>query len=937
MYRYPGIKPFQFEESNLFFGRTEDTERLTKLISLEKLVVLYSKSGYGKSSLINAGLLPALAKMGGTKYFNVRFGAYSPDNNNLMDKFRAFLFLVGKKSYLNKIIPQENSLWYFLKKYQESATFRSRSRYLIVFDQFEELFTFPQEQQDEFKKQLAEALYVQIPQNFRTVVEQKLKQDRNFLTADEREDLYRPLELHILFSIRSDRMSLLNQVKDFIPQILQTCYELQALSRTQAEDAILIPAGYSKKDISFDSPPFDYSDAALNAMLNYLTDGNKKNIESFQLQIICQYIESLSVEQQISEIEPQHLGNIHDIFNNYYENSIAKLSSSADQQAAHLFIEEKLIVDERRISLDKALCLKSVTEPVLQSLADSRILRSEPNTTGGTSYEISHDTLVAPILSSRKLRLEQEEEERAEQERLDELRIAKERAEHERQERQKERKRQRKVIAMVGSVAVVAIVFLIVAVFLFFDAKRQKTVAYQQKQVAVSKTIEAEQKSKALAAQQKELEKALKAAEQAKNTAEAEKIKAQLAKNLAEQKRVEAEIAKNKAETMAEAVMPSEAKQNPFEYFWKKGKVYFKEYNYLEAYTAMLMAKNANNSPKNKIDSVNQYFKEITWYYEKYKKASGLFYDREPSTAKFTEAKKLFYEIHDRNSKDSLSWFLGKASADFRTEDMVLIMGGTFERVDGNNGNTKQTVTLSPYRIAKYEVSHAQYARFLNEYSAKHKNQKVYLDSIQNDFIGLNEVFSSDMKCGIYLDNGVYKITLGYENRPFAYVNWYGADAFCRFYQVSLPTEAQWEFAARGGEDNVYSGSDSSEEVAWFVENSKNKTHPCGTKKQNKYGLYDMSGNLCEWCWDWDGDYSEGSVFNPKGHSGGNHRVLRGGSWANYASSSCVVDRFNYPPFNRNYNFGFRLVFGSYQFTSEIQTNSELKEKKGKSMDGLRL
>ena len=136
-----------------------------------------------------------------------------------------------------------------------------------------------------------------------------------------------------------------------------------------------------------------------------------------------------------------------------------------------------------------------------------------------------------------------------------------------------------------------------------------------------------------------------------------------------------------------------------------------------------------------------------------------------------------------------------------------------------------------------------------------------------------------------------------------------------------LPTEAEWEYAARAGDATTdkmtWSGTDTEtklKEYAWYTENSGNeagkekKTHQVGTKAANSLGLYDMSGNVWEWCWDWYGDYSDESVSDPHGGSSGGSRVYRGGGWLNSAYSCTVSRRRFNVPYSRNSDLGFRLV-----------------------------
>ena len=126
-----------------------------------------------------------------------------------------------------------------------------------------------------------------------------------------------------------------------------------------------------------------------------------------------------------------------------------------------------------------------------------------------------------------------------------------------------------------------------------------------------------------------------------------------------------------------------------------------------------------------------------------------------------------------------------------------------------------------------------------------------------------------------------------------------------------LPTEAEWEFAARGGNRSngfLYAGSNNADDVAWHGANSGSVTHPVKQKQANELGLFDMSGNVWEWCYDWYGDYSPSSQTNPKGPSTGSGRVLRGGSWLNDAQYCRVAYRNDSSPVNRDSSIGLRLA-----------------------------
>ena len=128
-------------------------------------------------------------------------------------------------------------------------------------------------------------------------------------------------------------------------------------------------------------------------------------------------------------------------------------------------------------------------------------------------------------------------------------------------------------------------------------------------------------------------------------------------------------------------------------------------------------------------------------------------------------------------------------------------------------------------------------------------------------------------------------------------------------YHFALPTEAQWEYAARGGKNSQHYkySYNTVGNVAWYDENSGSSTHPVKTKAANEIGLYDIIGNVSEWCADWYGSYSSSSQTNPTGPYSGSYRVKRGGSWNNNAWSCRVAKRDNAAPDKSYDSYGFRL------------------------------
>ena len=241
---------------------------------------------------------------------------------------------------------------------------------------------------------------------------------------------------------------------------------------------------------NFVTEAFSFSPQAVEQMLNFLSGNNTQPIETTQLQILCNRCEQLAQQyfQQTTKpalITPEFIPDFDNIFIDFYSGILDKLPP-ADREKAENFVENELIKREQRIPLDRLVCSDFVSETVLNHMVNNHLLRVEQNTTGGTSYELAHDTLVQPILQVRNIHLQKKEELRAEAERREELRLANLRAEQEKAERQKDRKRQRRIIYIVSVAAVVSIAF---GIFGFVNMR----IAQKNSKIAIEKTKIAEE------------------------------------------------------------------------------------------------------------------------------------------------------------------------------------------------------------------------------------------------------------------------------------------------------------------------------------------------------------------------------------------------------------------------------------------------------------
>jgi hypothetical protein len=411
--RFPGAKPFSLEEKEIFYGRQQDIERLYELLKLKRMITLYAESGIGKSSLVNAGLIPKYQQAEGHQFIpvRIRFGLSGSDQSpgvlliKIIEELNTHTALLTTRHLPFAPRPLENSLWYHVKLFE-----RNGFHLLLVFDQLEEVFTYSTAQINVFKEQifsLFSGLPAPIDQAITAEIEALETQnpDQDYLSQlnEAIRFINAPLRTHVLLVVREDKLGFFHSFTNFFPDILKDIYKLSPLSRAAAKEAIELPA---QKEGNFKTAPFTFSPAAIEKLLSRLAEKND-TFDPFTIQLTCRYIEKRLVEEGarriIQEADLPALGVIEkDFIDSAWKSLPPGYNKKADSYKD--IIANKLIAPdiERRISVHES---NWIPEEVVATLINEGLLKRDRR--GEVDYiEISHDRLVKPLLEDLKTRLE---------------------------------------------------------------------------------------------------------------------------------------------------------------------------------------------------------------------------------------------------------------------------------------------------------------------------------------------------------------------------------------------------------------------------------------------------------------------------------------------------------------------------------------------------
>jgi formylglycine-generating enzyme required for sulfatase activity len=787
---WPGLLAFREGDAGYFQGRQTETEELFRLVMRERLTVLFGLSGLGKSSLLQAGLFPLLRR---EQVFPVYIRLdFSPERPDLVAQVRA---AIAREATAHQIeappATGDETLWeYFHRAGHNFWNARNRPVMpLLVFDQFEEIFTLGRldqsctESAGALVDQIADLAEGRPPAALKAWIDEHPNKAAAFSFGRH--------HYKILLGIREDFLPDLEALRTRMPAVALNRLRLR---RMNGEAALLVVN---------QAPHLVDSDVAVQVVRFVAADRRDLpladlEVEPALLSVVCRELNNKRVTLGESKITAGLLeGSQEQVLSDFYERSTADLPSEV-----RYFIEDHLLTVSGfrdSVALENALSTPGVSREALDQLVERRLVRLEDR--GGVQrLELTHDLLTGVVRASRDSWRQKEE---AEKERLAQVQAQEQQQQAllkatEELERQREKaardQRDLKRIRIAAGAFLVLTVAAIGAALWAVSAQRQAEEARKSAQASLDRVTE-------------------------RLKVQVNSADGRLALSALEQLSQDRSI-----EETLDAISGSNMKSNEW------------------------------------VVSV----------------ALALDEAREPARGDWVQ--KVRVGLAERLSRTRGIERPPSRENDERVNRRILISGGSFQMGSPAGAGTtdempQHRVTLSPFLMQEHEVTNAEYRRF----DPKHSDARD-------------------------------------DDLPVVNVSWYEAMAYAAWLGGSLPTEAQWEFAARGKDGRTYPWGKEGPALcdrANFGKCQPARLRPVKTGREGgktPEGVYDLAGNADEWCRDWYGSYPSQEQTDPPGPATGSWLVLRGGSFFDTGSFLRAAGRHWGVPDDRYGFVGFRVV-----------------------------
>lgn len=876
---WPGLLPFSESDGKYFRGREFESEMLYRRVERERLTILFAPSGLGKSSLLQAGLFPLLRKENVLPvYIRLDFSQQKPD---LTAQIKAAIVHEAARSNVEAPKPEpKETLWEFL--HRKDAEFWSMRhqllRPLLIFDQFEEVFTLGQ--RDRSRAQATNTFITELADlvEARPPVQLKARLEMEPPDKEQSESERFTFDRHrykVLISLREDFLPDLEGLGDRMGSVAHNRFRLGRMNGVAALQVVnqapqIIAPDVAEKVVRF---------VAASEKDEPLVD---LEVEPALLSVVCQELNSQRLERREERITEQTLeGSQKQVLADFYERSIADLP-----EPVCTFVEEKLLTRRgfrNLVVYEEAISQPGVTEDDIEELVKRRLVRIEER--GRLRLlELSHDLLTGVVTASR-----------------DERRRRLKEAEAVRRVEEQHRKRLKRAAAMLAGLLLVigALGGLAWAYF----AQRQATELAQAKEAAEQAAEEASRQRAIAEAQRREAERLQRDAERARELAEAAAAEASRQQLIANNQRLEAVRqeqeavnARAEAESAADDALLqknlADAQRRIAEE--RQQEIEESQQQVQETNVALIEALRERLSSPEPDEVVGALDILVRGSQDTDAILGRLNDDWFESTEKFVPLLVALDALAPNRPSERSSAIRSMLVTRFAKDagynpppttlygvERVRLGGGEFlmgqpePSDDGGDDSVVTRVRLSPFYLQPHEVTNAEYRRF----------DPAHAPGAPDD-------------------------------HPVVNVSWYDAMAYAAWLGGSLPTEAQWEFAARGAEGRAYPWGDEPATPS-HANFDRSGTMPVGSfpKGATPEGIQDLAGNVWEWCRDGSA-LSVGrslqpnaTLVDPVGSTQASTRILKGGSYFNDERFLVAAGRNFLHPGARESVVGFRVAW----------------------------
>jgi len=782
---YKLLDYYEAKDAAIFFGRRQETQKLSSLIHAHRLVLLYGASGVGKTSLLLAGAVPRLERA--EPPYEIAYVRALEDPA-----------LVIRRAVRRRLpetdLPEDGSLVDFL----DGATKALGRTLVIVLDQFEEFF-------------------IRLSPEFRAAFIAELGA------------LYdaRDVPVKVVLSLREDWLASVSEIEGRIPEVFHTRMRLLPLTRDQARQAISAPV--ERLGVSYDP-------ALIEQLLDDLTGREGAAVMPPQLQLVCSALyDGLGPgERQITLAAYERLGGARGVLQKYLDDELARLGSDERPLARDALEELVTSQSTKAVKAGDELALAlgvdaSDLEPVLEKLVRARLLRPvESAEAAGRAYELAHEYLIAEITLSPEAVARKEAEELLRQGVDNWQRFG---------------------------------ALLSAETFALIDAQRDRLrLGAEAQELMLQSALRHGQSVAHWMARVEKEERALALAQEALLTPQGEPARQSLSTADGDVEPVEAERVRALAARLAACWRQARGVERACasDALWA-----LRPYLPRGLRLQLVLSRSPRLMRRVALPLAGALVAvlvigAILW--------GPRFWTPRPDI-KWVDVR-------------AGEFMMGSSDADI---DAILAECDIYEQEWFKNEQPQHPVYLDAFRISKYEITNAQYAQCVRATVCSEPEELAYYEDTD------------------------------YANHPIAYVSWHNAKTFCTWMGGRLPTEAEWEYAARGPDGRIYPWGNDPPTCAraQFGECGRH-TVPVGTRSDGASwcGAEDMAGNVWEWVNDrYDGDYYRVSPdSNPPGPDSGSSKVLRGGGWHDGWLYVRAANRGNYYPDDRDVNIGFRCA-----------------------------